>query len=51
MIAEAIMIWCIYVMPFIVVITILGFIFETVIPAIAKRKARKRREQYYRGLK
>lgn len=51
MIGEAIAIWCIYVMPFIVAITILGFVFETLIPAIARYRARKHRERYYKGLK
>lgn len=45
MIAEAIMICCIYVMPFIVAITFFSFIFETVIPAIKRKKARKARER------
>ena len=51
MYAEALMIVCIYMLPFLVLITVLGFVFETLIPAIAKRKAKKRRENYFRGLK
>ena len=41
--AEAIIICCIYVGPFIVAITLLAFVFETLIPAILRSRARKRR--------
>ena len=48
---DAILICCIYIAPFLVLISVFGFIFETLIPAIAKRRARKRRENYFRGIK
>lgn len=51
MIAEAFIICCIYILPFLVLITLGGVIFEVIIPAIAKRKARKNRENYFKGLK
>lgn len=41
--AEAIILCCIYVGPFILAITIGAFIFETVIPAIMRRRARRKR--------
>lgn len=41
--AEAILLCCIYVGPFILAITIVAFIFETLIPAIRRRAARRRR--------
>jgi hypothetical protein len=41
--AEAIMICIIYVGPFILAITIGAFIMETIIPAILRAKARRRR--------
>lgn len=41
--AEAIAICVIYVGPFIAAITLGAFIFETVIPAIMRRKARRAR--------
>jgi len=42
--AEAIIIGCIYVGPFILAITIPAFIFENVLPAIRRRRARRRRD-------
>ena len=41
--AEAIAICVIYVAPFIIAITLGAFIFETVIPAILRRRARRKR--------
>lgn len=41
--AEAIMICIIYVAPFIIAITIGAFIVENLIPAILRRRARRRR--------
>ena len=48
--ADAIMIGCIYVMPFIALITIGAFIMEKVIPAILRRKARRARDEFNRSL-
>lgn len=42
--AEALAIACIYVGPFILVITIPTVIFENIIPAIRRRRARRRRD-------
>lgn len=44
MIGEAIAIWCIYVMPFLGLLIIGGLIFEVIIPAIMRHKARKARK-------
>lgn len=41
--AEAIMICIIYVGPFILAITLGALIFENIIPAIRRRRARRRR--------
>ena len=41
--AEAIMIGIIYVAPFIILITVGAFLMETLIPAILRRRARRRR--------
>lgn len=41
--AEAIILCCIYVGPFIVVITLGALIFENIIPAIMRRRARRKR--------
>ena len=50
MLAEAIMIACIYVMPFVALITLGAFIMENVIPYIARRKARKARHEFDRQI-
>lgn len=42
--AEALAIACIYVGPFILAITIPTVIFENIIPAIRRRRARRRRD-------
>ena len=44
MIGEAIAIWCIYAMPFLGLLIIGGFVFEVIIPAIMRHKARKARK-------
>ena len=46
--AEALMICVIYITPFIVAITVGAFIFETVIPAILRKRARRRRDELLR---
>ena len=43
-ISEAIVLCAIYVGPFVLAITLGAFIFETVLPAIMRRRARKRRQ-------
>lgn len=48
--AEAIMLCVIYVGPFILAITIGAFVFETLIPAILKRRARRRRNESNRTI-
>ena len=42
--AEAIAIACIYILPFLVAITVPTVILENVIPAIRRRRARRRRD-------
>ena len=48
--AEAIMLCVIYVGPFILAITIGAFIFETLIPAVLKRRARRKRHESNRTI-
>ncbi len=47
---EAIAICAIYVGPFILAITIGAFIFETLIPAIRRSRARRARREFNRTL-
>ena len=42
--AEAIAIACIYILPFLVAITVPTVILENVIPAIRRKRARRRRD-------
>ena len=48
--AEAIMLCAIYVGPFIIAITIGAFVFETLIPAIRRNRARRARREFNRTL-
>ena len=48
--AEAIMLCAIYIGPFIIAITIGAFIFETLIPAIRRNRARRARREFNRTL-
>ena len=48
--AEAIMLCAIYVGPFVIAITIGAFIFETLIPAIRRNRARRARREFNRTL-
>ena len=47
---EAIAICAIYIGPFIIAITIGAFIFETLIPAIRRSRARRARREFNRTL-
>ena len=48
--AEAIMLCAIYIGPFVIAITIGAFIFETLIPAIRRNRARRARREFNRTL-
>ena len=48
--AEAIMLCAIYIGPFIIAITIGAFIFETLIPAIRRNRARRARREFNRTI-
>ena len=48
--AEAIAIACIYILPFLVAITIPTIILENVLPAIRRKRARRKRNEFNRQI-
>ena len=48
--AEAIAIFCIYMLPWIIAMCIGAFLFENVIPYFARKRARRRRDEFNREI-
>lgn len=47
---EAFAIFAIYMLPWLIVLCIGGFIFETIIPAIRRKRARRARHEFNRQI-